>query len=51
MVATVFFLNEKMRHSLGRLSRSDFVQFKFVDLFLDLNSIETVVLMSRVEGK
>ncbi len=32
MVSTAFYLGkEKLRHSLGRPSRSDFVQFEFVE--------------------
>ena len=36
--STAFYLGkEKLRHSLGRPSRSDFVQSEFVERFLELS--------------
>ena len=43
-ISTAFlFVNKgKLRHNLGRLSRSDFVQLEFVLIFLSLESISRV---------
>ena len=45
MVSTAFYLGkEKLRHSLGRPSRSDFVQFKFVTEVFAMKEIKIELL-------
>ena len=57
MVSTAFYLGkEKLRHSLGRPSRSDFVQFLFTDGDINIEvelspELETVWLTQKQMGE
>ena len=53
MVSTAFYLGkEKLRHSLGRPSRSDFVQSEFVEEsnLLVLNKLERLLTVCKVKN-